>query len=426
MSYRIAGIDVHKKMLAVVIADVATEGAYTFERRKFRTTPEQLRKLAEWLIEQEVEEVVMESTAQYWQPIWGMLEETWQPVRREREGAGAKAGKLHLAQAQSNRGRRGRKNDCLDAERLVKRLVADELDLSFVPDPEQRSWRAVTRYKNQLTEERSRVQSQLESLLEQAHIKLSSVISDLLGVSAQRMLWAIAKGESDPAVLAAMAEKNVKATPAELADALRAVRHCDARYRRLIRTMLDRVALFNQQIELMRLDAAELMEAHQGAVQRLAEVPGLGADSALQIIAEVGPRAEVFASASNLASWVGVIPGEQVSAEQNASSTSPKGNRQMRRVLCEAAHAAIKQKGNIFEVKFRRFVSRMEYPEAVWAVAHFLCRLVWKILHDGVRYEERGPAVNAQAAHRRNQRMIRHLKALGFSVLPTRGTALPA
>ena len=98
----------------------------------------------------------------------------------------------------------------------------------------------------------------------------------------------------------------------------------------------------------------------------------------------------------------------------------------MRRVLCEAAHAAIKQKGNIFEVKFRRFVSRMEYPEAVWAVAHFLCRLVWKILHDGVRYEERGPDVNAKAAHRRNLRMIRHLKALGFSVLPTRGTALPA
>jgi transposase len=425
MSYRIAGIDVHKKMLAVVIADVATESAYTFERRKILTTPEQLRKLAEWLIEREVEEVVMESTAQYWQPIWGMLEEIWQPVRRE-AGAGVKAGKLHLAQAQSNRGRRGRKNDYLDAQRLVKRLVADELNLSFVPDPQQRLWRTATRQKNQLTEDRSRVQSQLESLLEQAHIKLSSVICDLLGVSAQRMLQAIARGESDPAVLAAMAEKNVKATPAELADALSAVRRCNVMYRRWIRRMLDRVALLDQQIEQFRLDAAELMESQREAVQRLAEVPGLGADSALQIIAEVGPRAEVFARASNLASWVGVIPGEQVSAEQNASSTSPKGNRQMRRILSEAAHAAIKQKGNIFEVKFRRFLSRMEYQEAVWAVAHFMCRLVWKILHDGVRYEERGPAVNAQAAHRRNQRMIRHLKALGFSVVPTRGTALPA
>jgi transposase len=159
MSYRIAGIDVHKKMLAVVIADVASESAYTFERRKFHTPPEQLRKLAEWLIEREVEEVVMESTAQYWQPIWGMLEEIGQPVRRERAGAGAKAGKLHLAQAQSNRGRRGRKNDYLDAQRLVKRLVADELNLSFVPDPQQRLWHTATRQKNQLTEERSRVQA---------------------------------------------------------------------------------------------------------------------------------------------------------------------------------------------------------------------------------------------------------------------------
>ncbi len=426
MSYRIAGIDVHKKMLAVVIADVATDGAYQFERRKLRTTPEQLRQLAEWLIEREVEEAVMESTAQYWQPVWSRLEQTWQPVRRQREGAGAKAGTLHLAQAQSNRGRRGRKNDFLDAERLVKRLVADELTLSFVPEPEQRLWRSITRRKNQLNEDRSRVQSQLESWLEQVHIKLSSVVSDLLGVSAQRMLQAIAQGESDPVKLAGMAEKNLRATPQELADALEAVRQCSPTHRSLLQMMLDHVALLDKQIEQLRLLAAQLMSAHQDSVRRLAEVPGLGVDSGLQIVAEVGPQAEVFAEPGNLASWVGAIPGEQVSAEQNASSTSPKGNRQMRRILTEAAQAAIKQKGNIFEVKFQRFITHMEYQQAIWAVAHFMCRLVWKILHDGVRYEERGPTVNAQAAHRRNQKMIRHLKSVGYAVLPLPSTALPA
>ena len=115
MVYKIAGIDVHKKMLAVVVADVAGEGVYQFERRKFATMPEQLRGLAAWLAEQQVEEVVMESTAQYWKPVWETLERYWQPLRRQMEGCGPMRGKLHLAQAKSNRGPRGRKNDSVTA-----------------------------------------------------------------------------------------------------------------------------------------------------------------------------------------------------------------------------------------------------------------------------------------------------------------------
>jgi hypothetical protein len=138
MSYRRAGIDVHKKMLAVVVSDVEIESEYQFERRMFGSSPDQLRALAAWLLEQEVEEVVMESTAQYWKPVWEALERYWKPLRQKREGAGRRSGTLHLAQAQSNRGRRGRKRDFPDAERLVKRLVARELTLSFVPDSEQR------------------------------------------------------------------------------------------------------------------------------------------------------------------------------------------------------------------------------------------------------------------------------------------------
>src|SRR6476660_3362132 len=123
MSYRIAGIDVHKKILAVVVSNVEVESEFQFERRMFGSNPEQLRVLAAWLLAQEVEEVVMESTAQYWKPVWETLERYWQPKRGQRQGAGPKAGKLHLAQAASNRGPRGRKNDFGDAERPVKRLV---------------------------------------------------------------------------------------------------------------------------------------------------------------------------------------------------------------------------------------------------------------------------------------------------------------
>ena len=155
----------------------------------------------------------MESTAQYGRPVWHVRERYWRATCRSGEGAGPMAGSLVLAHAQSNRGPRGRKKDFVDAERLVKRLVARELVLSFVPDSEQRLWRTVVRRRYQLTCDRVRLQNQLESLLEEAHIKLSSLVSDLLGTSARRMLRALAEGETNPAVLAALADRRLHATP---------------------------------------------------------------------------------------------------------------------------------------------------------------------------------------------------------------------
>ena len=423
MTYRIAAIDVHKKMLAVVVADVAGEGEYQFERRKFGATPDQLHLLAQWLCQQEVEEVVMESTAQYWKPVWGALEQYWQPERQKREGARKMSGKLHLCQAKSNRGRRGRKNDFADGERLIKRLVAQELVLSFVPDAEQRLWRTVTRRKNQLTRDKVRFQNQLESLLEQAHIKLSSLVSDLLGVSARRMLKAIADGETDPAALAALADYRLRATPEQLRDALGACGQLHGVYRRLLKMALEELKLMEDQIQQLEQEASELLQQHQDAVQRVAEVPGFGVDSAIQAIAEVGPEAAAFESEKKLSSWVGSCPGEEESAGESKSTRSPKGNRAMRRLLNQAAHAAIKVKGSIFEVTFQRLLPRLKYQQAIWAIAHRLCRLLWKILHEGVRYEERGPAVSAKSKSRRAARMIKELKALGYRI---EGGSLPA
>src|SRR5207302_44821 len=278
MPYRIAGIDVHKKKLAVVVADVEVEDEYQFERRWYGSNPEQLRVLSEWLIEQQVEEVVMESTAQYWKPVWGALERYWKPMCQSREGAGRMSGTLHLAQALSNRGRRGRKRDFPDAERLVKRLVAQELTLSFVPNAEQRLWRTVTRKKYQVRCDRIRLQNQLESLLEEAHIKLSSLVSDLLGLSAQRMLKAIAEGETNPATLAALADKRLRATPEQLCDALGACTELNPVYRRLVKMALEELRLIDEQIGRLDQEMASLLSTHQDAVQRLAEVPALEAD----------------------------------------------------------------------------------------------------------------------------------------------------
>src|SRR5882724_3773048 len=251
MSYRIAGIDVHKKMLAVVVSDVEIESEYQFERRMFSSNPEQLRSLAAWLLEREAEEVVMESTAQYWKPVWEALERYWKPICEKREGARRRSGTLHLAQALSNRGRRGRKRDFPDAERLVKRLVARELTLSFVPDAEQRLW---------------------------------------------RMLKAIAEGETSPATLAALADQRLRATPEQLCDALGACTELNAVYRRLLKMALEELRLIDEQIGQLDQELASLLSQHQDAVERLAEVPGLGVDSAQQIIAEVGATATTFPS----------------------------------------------------------------------------------------------------------------------------------
>ena len=343
-TYRIAGIDVHKKMLAVVIADIAVEGEYRFTRRRVGTSPRELRELAAWMDAQAVEEVVMESTAQYWRPVWETLERAWLPARRARAGGSPMAGTLHLAQAQSNKGRRGRKRDFVDAERLVKRLVAQELTLSFVPDAEQRLWRTVMRRKYQLTRNRVQVHNRIEALLEEAHLKLSSLVSDLLGLSARRMLKAVAEGETDPAALAALADRRLRATPEQLSDALGAATDLNPVYRQLIGMALDDVQLIEDQIRQLDQEMAGLIRPHQGAVERLAEVPGLGVDSAQQIIAEVGPLATTFPSAKQLSSWVGACPGAEESAGRNASHRSPPGNRQMRRLLYVAANAAVKTK----------------------------------------------------------------------------------
>jgi transposase len=416
MSYWIAGIDVHKRMLAVVVADVSVEEAYPFERRTVGTSPDQLRALAEWLVEHEVEEVVMESTAQYWRPVWEALERYWQPIRQKREGAGPTSGALHLAQALSNRGARGRKKDFPDAERLVKRLVAQELTLSFVPDAEQRLWRTVMRRKYQVTRTRVQLQNRLECLLEEAHLKLSSFVSDLLGLSARRMLQALADGETNPQALAALADRRLRATPEQLCDALGACTTLHPVYRRLLTLTLEELRVVDDHLGQLDQEMAGLLRHHQAEVQRLAEVPGLGVDSAQQIISEVGAAAATFPSGKHLSSWVGACPGDDESAGVSYSHRSPKGNRQMRRLLNQAANAAAKTKGSVFELAYRRLVPRLGHAQTIGAIAHRLCRLIWKILHQGVRYEERGPAVTQHRTQRRAAKMIRELRSLGYRV----------
>jgi transposase len=402
-SYGVAGIDVHKTMLAVVLTDAAAEGEFRFERRKFGTLGSDLNELWAWLVERGVREAVMESTAQYWKPVWRRLEGQCQ---------------LHLAQAHSNRAPRGRKRDFQDAERLVRRFVAGELILSFVPDPEQRMWRTLTRTKHQLTRDRVRLYGQLESLLEDARIKLDTCVSDLLGTSSRRILYGLADGETNPAALAAMAEPELRASPEQLADALSAAPVLGSLHRQILQLFLERLKLIEQQMATLKLSIADSLQAHQQAVLRLASVPGYGIDSAQQVIAEVGPLAATFHSPEQLASWVGVCPGREESAEVSRSNRTPKGNRAMRRVLNQVANAAVKTKGSQFQLLYRRFLPRLGHNKAIWAVAHRLCRLTWKILHQGLDYIEYGQIPDPKRLRARLARFARELRALGYQVIP--------
>jgi len=405
MPHTIAGIDVHKRVLMVVVADMATPDAQRHgERRRLGTTTSELQSLAAWLQQRQVQEVVMESTAQYWKPVWLALEPDFE---------------LHLAQAQSNRAPGGRKSDYRDAERLLRRYVADELFLSFVPAPEQRLWRTLTRNKRQLVRDRVRLQNQIEALLEEGRIKLSSVISELLGDSGRRILQALAAGESDPQRLAALGDRRLHASRDTLADALDGT--LAPAQRAVLQLALERLELLDRQIaQLDQLTAAQL-RPYQDAITRLSGVPGLGLNAAQQIVAEVGPAAQDFPTSQQLCSWVGVSPGSQESAEQNRSGRCPKGNRYLRRILCQAAQAAVKKNGSFLQSLFRRLLTRLGYPKAIWAIAHRLCQIIWQILHQGAQFIAYGQLGTPQQQQRRARRLLTQLRQLGYSaqLIPT-------
>jgi len=187
----------------------------------------------------------------------------------------------------------------------------------------------------------------------------------------------------------------------------------------VLRLDLERLKLLDERIQALDKLAAQELKKHEGAVMRLASIPGLGVDSAPQIIAEVGADAGTFPSAGQLCSWVGVCPGRNESAEENQSSRSPKGNRFLRRILTQAAQAAVKKKGCHFQAIFRRLLPRLGYNGAIWAIAHRLCRLIWKVLHQEVSYIEQGAETTPKAKKRRAQKLAQALRKMGYAVTLT-------
>jgi transposase len=393
----LAGIDVHKKMLAVVARREA-EGQTVYEQRRFGTTRAEIEHLVAYLQQQGVSEAVMESTAQYWRPVWHGLERHF---------------KLHLCHPLKTRGKRGRKSDFRDARRLVDRLHSGDLEDSFVPGMEQREWRLLTRARVDLKDKIAVVRNQVEGLLEQGGIKLSAVLSDLFGASGWGMLQRIAKGDYDLNGLLGEMRGLLRRRRAEVTEALAGRLSCTAQlllqqYLKQVQMLREQIAQIDEALGLAMLDNAPTLH-------RLCQMPGIDLAAAQELLAEIGPTAGAFDSPEQLSSWVGVCPGTQESAGVNYSTRSPKGNRYIRRLLCQIAWAAVHTKDTFFASLFARLKPRVEARGAAWAVAHRISKLIWRMLHEGVSYQEKGPAAkNPNMLARKFRRLLKDFQALGI------------
>jgi transposase len=395
----VAGIDVHKRMLAVVVRQ-ERDGQLEYDKQQFGTTRREIEHLAAWLQHRQVSEVVMESTAQYWRPVWNGLERHF---------------KLHLSHPLKTRAPRGRKSDFRDAQRLADRWSAGDLEDSFIPGAEQRAWRCLTRTRVHLKRKVGVIRSQLEGLLEQGGIKLAAEVSDLFGVSGWAILEAIARGETDVEAMAKQARGQLRKKREQLKEALAG--KLEPVYRLLLNQYLDQVRLLRQQEAEINQALAAALKQHVEVIQRLTAIPGINVHAAEELVAEIGPDAAAFASAPQFASWVGVCPGSQESAGVNYSPRSAKGNRYLRRLLCQIAWAAIHTKETFFSGLFARLKPRIDGKGAAWAVAHRIGRVVWLVLHNKVAYIEQGPApVNPRTLVRKLNRLMKEFASQGFDV----------
>ena len=401
LEYRsLAGIDVHKRMLAVVVR-IPDNAECRYVERKFGTSVAEIEHVAAFLQSYQVAEVVMESTAQYWRPVWYGLEAHFA---------------LHLVNPLTVRAQPGRKRDFADAQRLVNRLASGDLVESFVPADEQRRWRSLTRMRVDSKRKLSRVNSQVEGLLEEARIKLSSVVSDLFGATGWAILQELGRGESRPEVLAEQARGSLQNKKPQLQEALAGRMHAD--HRLLLNLYLGQAQLLIEQAKQLDRAIAGSMREHAAALYRLCRIPGVDMTAAEDLLAEIGPGAVHFVTPERLASWTGMCPGSNESAGINHSTRTANGNRFLRRIMCQIAWAASRTKGSFFQGLFQRLVTRLGPQSAVWAVGHRILKLIWRVLQHQTEYKERGPvSQNPSNLARKFRRLANQLRSAGLDPL---------
>ena len=393
---RCCGLDVHKK---TVLACVMTpEGR---ETRTFRTMTKDLLELADWLVECRVTHVAMESSGVFWKPIYNLL-----------EGLDLT---LLVVNARHIKAVPGRKTDVKDAQWIADLLRHGLLRSSYIPDRSQRELREVVRYRRNLVRERSRGVMRIQQVLEGANIKLSSVATDVVGVSGRAMLEALARGSEDPQAMAALAKGRMRPKRPELEEALRGM--MGSHQRMLIQSQLRHMDFLHQEIVQLDEVVVERMDPFEEAIQVADAIPGVGPRTAQEILAETGPDMNSFPTARHLSSWAHVCPGNNESAGKRKSGATGRGNPWLRSALVEAAQAASKTKGTYLAAQYHRLAARRGHKRAILAVAHTILVTLYTMLRNGTTYRDLGENYfderNQQATLRRS---VHRIERLGYKV----------
>ncbi len=402
---RCAGLDVHKK---TVVACVRLPGSGRSRRysevRTFGTFEHELIALREWLADLGVTQVAMEATGVYWKPVWHVLDD------------GDRFEDVLLVNPAHIKNVPGRKTDVNDATWIGQLLECGLLRGSFVPPTDIRQLREITRYRRQLIEERSRETQRLQKLLEDANVKLSSVVTDVLGVTGRLILEALCDGERDPDVLAAMAKGRLKVK-------IDYLRQCvpgrfDHFHTVMTRQLLSHIdylagaeAALDEQVDILMAPFAQ-------ARDRFDTIPGIGKRNAEIIVAEIGIDMTQFPTPSHLASWAGLCPGNNESAGKHKSTKTRSGNPWLTSALVEAAWSAVRTKDCYLAVRFRRIAKRRGDQRALIAIAHTILVICWHLLIDETTYTELGTDYLAgkDQPDRRRRVLVKQLEQLGYNV----------
>lgn len=400
---RCAGIDVSKADVKVCVrVPGKRSGTRRSEVRTFGTTTRQLLACSDWLAEQGVTLVAMESTGEYWKPVFYLLEQARQCWL---------VNPLHVKKVP------GRKSDVSDAAWLAQLVEAGLVRPSFVPPPPVRRLRDLTRYRASLTHERTREVQRLHKVLEDAGVKLSCVATDILGVSGRAMLAALIAGERDPARLAGLARTSMRAKLPALEEALTG--RFDDHHALLCQLMLDRVDRISADVERLDEVIQAETEPYRPAVNRLDTIPGVGRRTAEVIIAETGGDMTRFPTPGQLSSWAGMCPGNNESAGRHFSGRTRPGNRHLAGAVGEAASAAARTKGTYLGERYRLLARRRGNKRALVATGRSILEAAWYVLSSEVDYADLGPDHHRRHApnpERRAHRLASELRALGYTV----------
>jgi transposase len=394
-----AGLDVHKSEVVACLR-LVMRGKASYEVRRFATTTRGLLELADWLEQADCTHVAMEATGVYWKPVWHMLEGRFQQI---------------LANAAHIKGVPGRKSDMNDATWIADLLAHGLIRASFVPPQPIQELRDLTRTRKQLTREIVQHTQRIQAVLEEANIKLSSVITDIVGVSGRRILKAIVAGETDPGKLSELGGPRLSAPRAELADALHG--RIYAHHRFLIGQHLKTIEQLEETITAFdaRIEAA--LEPFREAIERLKEVPGLSEISAQILIAEIGTDMRQFPTAGHLLSWAGLIPRLDESARKRRSTRVRKGAPWLKPVLVQCAWAAARKKNSYFQAQFLRIKARCGPKKAAIAVAASILTTAYHMLTDGTYYQDLGADHFARLnPARAAAKLASRIRNLGFHV----------